>query len=68
VRAWQAQDIIQALAGAATGQTDFQRELSLSYERIDDVLVARGNLPEALKSYYARPFAREASRIFRTSN
>ena len=30
---------------------DWQRDLSVSYDNVGDVLVAQGNLPEALKSY-----------------
>jgi predicted negative regulator of RcsB-dependent stress response len=29
----------------------WQRDLSVSFNRIGDVLVTQGNLPEALKSY-----------------
>ena len=29
----------------------WQRDLTVSYDRIGDVLVAQGNLPEALKAY-----------------
>jgi tetratricopeptide (TPR) repeat protein len=38
------------LAKADTGNARAQRDLSVSYARIGDVLVAQGNLPEALKS------------------
>jgi tetratricopeptide (TPR) repeat protein len=33
------------------GNAGWQRDLSVSYDRIGNVLVAQGNLPEALKSY-----------------
>src|SRR5262249_35187611 len=33
------------------GNAGWQRDLSVSYERVGDVLVAQGNLPEALKSF-----------------
>ena len=36
---------------ADPGNAGWQRDLSVSYNRIGDVLVAQGNLPEALKSY-----------------
>ena len=39
------------LAKADPGNAGWQRDLSVSYDRIGDVLVAQGNLPEALKSY-----------------
>jgi tetratricopeptide (TPR) repeat protein len=34
-----------------TPSAGWQRDLSVSYNKIGDVLVAQGNLPEALKSY-----------------
>jgi len=33
------------------GNAGWQRDLSVSFEKVGDVLVAQGNLPEALKSY-----------------
>jgi len=42
------------LAGLAAEKTDdltYQRDLSVAYGAVADVLVAQGNLPEALKSY-----------------
>ena len=39
--------------GQQPDSTDFQRELSVSYEKVGNVLVAQGNLPEALASYQA---------------
>ena len=36
---------------ADPGNAGWQRDLSVSYEKVGDVLVAQGNLPEALKSY-----------------
>ncbi|MGO9459249.1 MAG: tetratricopeptide repeat protein [Rhodomicrobium sp.] len=41
------------LARADPGNAGWQRDLSLSYERIGGVLVKQGNLPEALKSFQA---------------
>jgi hypothetical protein len=41
------------LAKSDPGNAGWQRDLSVSYEKIGDVLVAQGNLPEALKSYAA---------------
>jgi tetratricopeptide (TPR) repeat protein len=43
--------IAERLAKADPGNAGWQRDLSVSYNRIGDVLVAQGNLPEALKSY-----------------
>jgi tetratricopeptide (TPR) repeat protein len=45
--------IAQHLAQADPGNADWQRDLSVSYEKIGDVLVDQGNLPEALKSFRA---------------
>ena len=39
------------LAKADPGNAGWQRDLSVSYDKVGDVLVAQGNLPEALKSY-----------------
>jgi tetratricopeptide (TPR) repeat protein len=39
------------LAKSDPGNAGWQRDLSVSYNKIGDVLVAQGNLPEALKSY-----------------
>ena len=39
------------LAKADPGNADWQRDLSVSYNKVGDVLVAQGNLPEALKSF-----------------
>ena len=39
------------LLHADPGNAGWQRGLSVSYDRIGDVLVAQGNLPEALKSF-----------------
>ncbi len=49
----QAQEIFQALLAQQPDSTDFQLELSISYERIGDVQRAHGNLPAALASYQA---------------
>ena len=43
--------IADRLAQADPGNAGWQRDLSVSYDRVGDVLVAQGNLPEALKSY-----------------
>jgi hypothetical protein len=42
--------IADRLAKADPGNAGWQRDLSVSYNKIGDVLVAQGNLPEALKS------------------
>jgi hypothetical protein len=39
------------LAKSDPGNGGWQRDLSVSYIKIGDVLMAQGNLPEALKSY-----------------
>jgi predicted negative regulator of RcsB-dependent stress response len=44
---------VERLAGSDAGNADWQRDLSISYDRVGDVLVKQGNLPEALKSYRA---------------
>jgi len=41
----------QDAAKADAGHAGWQRDLSVSYNKISDVLVAQGNLPEALKSF-----------------
>ena len=43
--------ISDRLAKADPGNAGWQRDLSVSYNKIGDVLVAQGNLPEALKSF-----------------
>ena len=43
--------IADRLAKADPNNAGWQRDLSVSYNRVGDVLVAQGNLPEALKSY-----------------
>ncbi len=43
--------IADRLAKADAGNASWQRDLSVSYNKIGDVLVAQGNLPEALKSF-----------------
>ena len=43
--------IADRLAKADPGNAGWQRDLSVSYEKVGDVLVAQGNLPEALKSF-----------------
>ena len=51
--AQQARQILTGLLASNPGSTDDQRDLSVSYEKVGDVQVAQGNLPEALKSYQA---------------
>jgi hypothetical protein len=46
-----AQKIFKELLLLQPDSTDFQRELSVSYDKVFDVQVAQGNLPAALKSY-----------------
>ena len=43
--------IFDRLAQADPGNAGWQRDLSVSYEKVGDVLVAQGNLPEALKAF-----------------
>ena len=43
--------IADRLAKSDPGNAGWQRDLSVSYNKIGDVLVAQGNLPAALKSY-----------------
>jgi tetratricopeptide (TPR) repeat protein len=43
--------IAERLARSDPGNAGWQRDLSVSFDRVADVLVAQGNLPEALKSY-----------------
>ncbi|HEY1931509.1 MAG TPA: tetratricopeptide repeat protein [Acetobacteraceae bacterium] len=47
----QALAIARSLADAAPDDKDRQRDLSVSDEKVGDVLVAQGNLPEALNRY-----------------
>ena len=47
------QDIISGLAKADPGNAGWQRDLSVSYNKVGDVQVAQGNLPEALNAYQA---------------
>src|SRR6266567_3475506 len=39
------------VAGIDPGNAGWQRDLSVPYNKVGDVLVAQGNLPEALKSF-----------------
>ena len=51
-----ANEAYQLLAGLAAEKPDdqtYQRDLSVAYDEVGDVLVAQGNLPEALKSFRA---------------
>ena len=43
--------IIERLAKADPGNAAWQRDLSVSYNKVGDVLKAQGNLAEALKAY-----------------
>jgi tetratricopeptide (TPR) repeat protein len=43
--------IRERLAKADPNNAGWQRDLSVSYNKVGDVLVAQGNLPEALKSF-----------------
>ena len=43
--------IRERLAKSDPDNAGWQRDLSVSYERIGDALVAQGRLPEALQSY-----------------
>ncbi|MBV1694985.1 MAG: caspase family protein, partial [Hyphomicrobiales bacterium] len=45
--------IVQPLAAADPGNAGWQRDLSVSHNKIGDVLVAQGSLPAALASYRA---------------
>ena len=42
---------MERLAQSDPGNADWQRDLSVSFERIGDVQVAQGDLSGALKSY-----------------
>jgi hypothetical protein len=46
----EARSAVERLAGSDAGNADWQRDLSVSNDRVGDVLVSQGNLPEALKS------------------
>ncbi len=47
----QGQVVAEAASRADPGNAVWQRDLSVSYNKVGDVLVAQGNLPEALKSF-----------------
>ena len=51
--------IAERLAQADPGNAGWQRDLSVSHNKIGDVLVAQGNLPAALTSYRASLAIRE---------
>jgi tetratricopeptide (TPR) repeat protein len=51
--------IFERLAQADPGNAGWQRDLSVSHEKIGDVLVAQGNLAPALESYRASLAIRE---------
>jgi tetratricopeptide (TPR) repeat protein len=42
---------VEGLAQADPGNAGWKRDLSVSYSKIGDVLVAQGNLPEAMRYY-----------------
>jgi tetratricopeptide (TPR) repeat protein len=46
-----AQASAEGMAKTDPGNAGWQRDLSVSYDRVGDVLVDQGNLPEALKSF-----------------
>ena len=50
-RAIEAHRLLAGLAAEKPNDMTYQRDLSVAYDEIGDVLVAQGNLPEALKSY-----------------
>ncbi len=41
------------LTKADPNNAEWQRDLAVSYDKVGDVLVAQGSLPEALKSFQA---------------
>ena len=45
--------VFDRLATSDPGNAGWQRDLSVSYDRVGDVLVAQGNLPAALESFKA---------------
>jgi tetratricopeptide (TPR) repeat protein len=49
----EARAAMERLASSDAGNADWQRDLSVSYEKIGEVLVAQGNLAEALKTFRA---------------
>jgi hypothetical protein len=64
-----AEDAYRLLAGLAAEKpedTTYQRTLSLAYTEVGDVLVAQGQLEEALASYRAGPRHRRAPRRLRS--
>ena len=50
-RATEAHRLLAGLAAEKPDDTTYQRDLSVAYNEIGNVLVAQGNLPEALKAY-----------------
>jgi tetratricopeptide (TPR) repeat protein len=50
-RANEAQRLLAGLAAEKTDDLTYQRDLSVAYNKVGDVLVAQGNLPEALKFF-----------------
>ena len=47
----EARSVMEGLAGSDTGNADWQRDLSVSYDKVGGVQEAQGNLSGALKSY-----------------
>jgi hypothetical protein len=62
----QARQIMADLVASNPGSTDFQRHLSLSYDRVGDVQVAQGELAGALKSYRDGPRHQRAAGAIRS--
>jgi hypothetical protein len=50
-RVTEAYRLLAGLAAQAPADTTYQRDLSVAYDEVGDVLVAQGNLAEALKSF-----------------
>ena len=57
-----ASKIAEAAARAEPNNAGWQRDLSVSYKRVGDVLVAQGNLAEALEELQGQPRHARASR------
>jgi hypothetical protein len=60
--------IYQRLAAADPGNARWQRDLSISHNKIGDVLVAQGNLPDALAAYRAGMAIRERLAVADSGN
>jgi tetratricopeptide (TPR) repeat protein len=50
-RANEALDLLASLAAEKPGGVTYQRDLSIAYDEIGDVLKTQGNLPQALQAY-----------------